>query len=540
MENAIFKRAGKPFFPVGGQAHNSSAYQADGLNKALAALRAMGGNTLTVPVYWNQVEPEEGSFDFSGLVNIVRRVQSEGFALILNWFGTWKNGGANYVPDWVKLDPLRFRRVTDFGGVSLNVLSSHCEANVQADARAFAVLGSALRAMDSQGNTLIGVQVENEPGIYPGAMRDFGIEAEAEWTSPLPEELCDFLTAQTDTSTALLWRRHGSRTENWALAFGADAAEFFTAWSVSGYVERVAAAGAAAYETTLLSNAWVQQKGWRVAGLDYPAGGPVAKTLDLWKWRTPHIRLIGPDAYLQTEKEYHECLSAYARTDNPLFIPEAGKEEWHSRFMAEAVGTHRACGYMCFGLEGALDAQGRLTDSCAAAAGTMRAMEATAGALLHHAAWPLVTINQAEYAEAQFMEWDEYLAVAYFLNNQTNHDEGDWNWHDHEHADCRERLRRTGARGRGWVMQAAPHEFIIAGDGFRVQFFPKRALGPQLSPLLSREGLIGRACAYLTVEEGRFTMEGDYEPRKARNGDESDFGVWVEPDCGAVRARLTP
>lgn len=533
-----FLRSGKPFFPVGGQAHNSSADSAEGLDTALRALRIMGGNTITIPVCWEQIEPVEGCFDWALVDALVHRVAQEGVALIIDWFGTWKNGSAKYVPQWVKTQPERFRRVEDAGGGKLCVLSSLCEANLQADKRAFVALMGELKRLDPRGDTLIAVQVENEPGIYPGANREYSAQANQLFFAPLPEALVTFL--QTNPHTALTQQWRVGHTQSWPDAFGTAAEELFTAWSISGYIDEIAQAGSAVYPTTYLVNAWVEQKGWHIAGMDYPAGGPVQRTLDVWKLRTPHISVIAPDAYLQTSAEYHACMEAYSREDNPLFIPEAGKEEWHSRFMAEAVGTHHAIGYMCFGLEGVLDSQGQLCDDCAAAAGTMQAMEAMAGAFLHYAHCPLVTIQQAEYATMQYMEWENYLAVAYFIQCKGGSNDGDWNWHDFRHGNHRERLVRTGARGRGWVMQTGAHEFVIAGDGFRMQFFPRRMLTSSLSPLWGREGLIGRAAPYLTVEEGRFTIEGAYQPCRTRNGDESDFGIWTEPDCGAIRVRMIP
>src|SRR6185437_9292810 len=55
---------GKPFFILGGQAHNSSAWPGM-LPKVWDAIEIMHANTLEVPIYWEQVEPEEGKFDFS-------------------------------------------------------------------------------------------------------------------------------------------------------------------------------------------------------------------------------------------------------------------------------------------------------------------------------------------------------------------------------------------------------------------------------------------------------------------------------------------
>jgi beta-galactosidase GanA len=55
---------GQPFFMLGGQAHNSSSWPGM-LPQVWSAVKAMNANTLEVPVYWEQIEPQPGKFDFS-------------------------------------------------------------------------------------------------------------------------------------------------------------------------------------------------------------------------------------------------------------------------------------------------------------------------------------------------------------------------------------------------------------------------------------------------------------------------------------------
>src|SRR6185312_9462387 len=55
---------GKPFFLLGGQAHNSSSWPAT-LPQVWSAMESLHANALETPVYWEQVEPEQGRFDFS-------------------------------------------------------------------------------------------------------------------------------------------------------------------------------------------------------------------------------------------------------------------------------------------------------------------------------------------------------------------------------------------------------------------------------------------------------------------------------------------
>jgi beta-galactosidase GanA len=58
---------GKPFLVLGGELHNSSMSSARYMNGIWQNLVDMGINTVLGPVAWEDVEPEEGNFDFSEL-----------------------------------------------------------------------------------------------------------------------------------------------------------------------------------------------------------------------------------------------------------------------------------------------------------------------------------------------------------------------------------------------------------------------------------------------------------------------------------------
>src|SRR6188768_4093947 len=98
----VFSVDGRPFFPLGGQAHNSSSYMPGGLDLAWQALAALHANTAEIPVYWEQIEPDVGHFDFSSVDRMLAGAREHGLRLILLWFGTWKNGTMKYAPAWVR------------------------------------------------------------------------------------------------------------------------------------------------------------------------------------------------------------------------------------------------------------------------------------------------------------------------------------------------------------------------------------------------------------------------------------------------------
>ena len=95
---------------------------------------------------------------------LLASARRHGIKLILLWFATWKNGVMDYPPEWVKTNPQRFKRVISSTGKGIWGLSPHCQANLEADKKAFTAFCSYLKDKDSIKRTVIGLQIENEPG----------------------------------------------------------------------------------------------------------------------------------------------------------------------------------------------------------------------------------------------------------------------------------------------------------------------------------------------------------------------------------------
>jgi hypothetical protein len=331
---------GKPFLILGAQINNSSAWP-NSLPRVWPALEAMHVNTVEAPVYWEQMEPEPGKFDFSNVDELLAGARQHHLRLVLLWFGTWKNGQAHYIPEWMKNDTKRYPRALSARGKVLPVLSASSASNLEADKHAFSALMRHLREADATQRTVIMVQVENESGSI-GTVRDYSPAAQKEFAGAVPATLTSAL-------------RVGNG--NWSQVFGPDADENFMAYSVAHYISEVARAGKAEYPLPMYCNVWIkypvhalEDRDRAVPGQEYPSGGPQQDNIDIWKAAAPVIDLLAPDFYSDDMRFYHEIIAAYHRDDNAFFIPETGMQNNFGRYFFLALG-HGAIGFSPFGVD---------------------------------------------------------------------------------------------------------------------------------------------------------------------------------------------
>jgi hypothetical protein len=331
---------GAPYLVLGVQLHNSSAWSSV-LPKVWPWVENMHANTVEAPVYWEQMEAKEGTFDFSQVDELVREGREHHVLLILLWFGTWKNGQMRYTPRWVKTDDARFPRMRDAHGEPIEVLSANAPGTLAADKKAFAALMRHLKEIDGDRHTVIMVQVENESGAI-GSVRDFSALADRSFNGPVPTELTRKLHLSGGT---------------WKQVFGGDADEEFQAWAVSTYIDAVAKAGKAEYPLPVYCNVWLSypihelpERQIRNPGVTYPSGGAVGPMLDLWKAESPNIDIIGPDLYSSDATFVADTLRTYGRADNALWIPEARSSDDFARYFFSALGAG-AIGFSPFGID---------------------------------------------------------------------------------------------------------------------------------------------------------------------------------------------
>ncbi len=160
-------------------------------------LKALNLNTVILAVPWEQIEKEEGKFDFSELKSIIRQPKENEMKLVLLWFGSWKNGNSGYAPHWVMADPDRFSRMENKDGKFIPYLSNLSEEVLKHDKRAFLALMNFIKMEDSKGEVVVMVQIENEIGLL-GDSRDRSKNVDKVFSENVPSELIKSLKEKKD------------------------------------------------------------------------------------------------------------------------------------------------------------------------------------------------------------------------------------------------------------------------------------------------------------------------------------------------------
>jgi len=343
---------GQPWLALACELGNSTSSSREYLAPYWEQLKKSGVNTVLAVVSWEQTEPVEGTFDFTVVDNLIADARANDMKLALLWFGSWKNGITSYTPTWVKKDTKRFPLAQTPEGKPLPILSTLGDETCTADGKAFAALMRHVKETDAQQQTVIMIQMENEVGLH-GHPRDFCPLAEKAYKELVPKALTEWLTAHRDSllpETLDAWQTNGCKTEGtWEEVFSPSdrAAEIFMAWHYASYMDRITAAGKAEYNLPTFVNAWIVQPEDTRPG-NYPSGGPQAQNHDIYRAAAPHIDILSPDIYLN---DFPQQLSLYARSGNPVFIPESRSGQGGAANAAYAIGAKGAIGYSPFGYE---------------------------------------------------------------------------------------------------------------------------------------------------------------------------------------------
>jgi len=485
---------GEPYLILGGQVHNSSAWPSElpAVWKSLADLHA---NTVEAPVYWEQIEPQQGKFVWDNVDAIVKGAREHDLHVVLLWFGTWKNGNMHYVPAWVKTDTKRFPRVIRADGEPTDVLSASSRSNLEADKTAFVALMRHLKSIDTTEHTILMVQVENESGII-GSSRDFSAESNKEFAGQVPAEILSAAHREPGT---------------WSEVFRGDADELFQLYHQAHYLNEIAAAGKSEFDIPLYMNVWLSyppaelpERSLPIPGVQYPSGGAVQRWVGLWRALAPSIQAIAPDIYGDDAGFVRDVLAAYHRPDNPLLVPEIAKTDSFARYDFLALGEG-ALGIAPFGI----DPRGWniLGDSAATA---------------HSRNFALLAPMSREVAKLNF-EGQLKTSMEEVGKAQQELDFGAWQAttsFGYPQYDGRRPPGTTSAHGVALVAQLGTDEFLVTGIDAAVSFhLPGRLPGTRMQ--------------ILSAEEGSF-QSGVWKTIRLLNGDETDRGLQFHADDPVV------
>ncbi|MGO4548241.1 DUF5597 domain-containing protein [Paenibacillus sp. 2TAB23] len=348
---------GRPFIMLAGEVHNSSSSSAEYMEPIWDKAVKLGLNSLLLPVTWEMIEPEEDVFNFRLVDELISQARRHGMRIGFLWFGAWKNAQCYYAPSWVKTDMERFQRaevekgkkktnLKDFHGMPYTTLSYLCEATNAADAKAFRKLMLHIKQVDEKEQTVMLIQVENEPGLQ-GAAREHSDAADALFEADVPQLFVDYMNTQIGTMAEDVRQavENGAKSGSWQAVFGDAAEELFSAYHVASYIDKVAAAGKEIYFLPMMANCWLD-KGQKAG--KYPSGGPVSRVMEVWKYCAPHVDIIAPDIYVPN---FCDVCDEYVKMDNPLFIPETATHSYAGPRLLYVVGHYHALGFAPFGFE---------------------------------------------------------------------------------------------------------------------------------------------------------------------------------------------
>ncbi len=488
---------GAPFVMFGAQAHNSSNYPL-ALKKVWPALKDMHANTLEIPVAWEQVEPVEGKFDFSYVDTLLAQARENKVRLVLLWFGTWKNTGPQYTPEWVKFDNKRFPRMVDKDGKPIYCLSPNSEETMKADRKAFVALMDHIRKVDTAQRTVIMMQVENEVGTY-GFVRDFGPRAQAAFEQNVPQAVLD---RKKPTLAA---------SGSWKQVYGDYADEYFHAYSIASYIEEIAKAGRAVYNLPMYVNNALRDPlespvmPWKG---NFASGGPTYDVIDIYKAAAPHIDLAAPDIYGPESAKFSATLDRFQRADNPLMLPEMSNAAQYVRYAYLVLGRG-SLGFSPFGIDyadysnfplGAKAVDKTMVEPFGRIYAAFRPMER------QWAKWAFEGrthgVAEGDDRKPQTVKMKNWNATVSFRLWQF----GDAEWL----AKVKDMPADTEQPNGGVaIAQIGDNEFIVVGQHARVSFGSAE----------------GKSSMLARVEEGHFDASGKWIMERNWNGDQTDYGL---------------
>ena len=475
---------GAPFFMFGGQSGNSSTWPAM-LPNVWKTIESMHANTLEVPIYWEQVEPQPGQYDFSMLQMLLDQARERNKRLVILWFATWKNGSNHYMPEWMKKEARKYPNIIGKDGKPVDSPSPHAQVAMEADAKAFTEVMKYLKQADPQ-YTVIMVQVQNEPGAW-NSVRDYSDAAQKLFKQPVPAALLNAKTLK-ELNVA------GNAKGTWEEVFGKDADEYFHAWSVASYIEYVAAAGKAVNPLPMFVNVALRDPLSNPPASSYESGGATDNVIPIWKVAAPSIDLVAPDIYLRGHERVLKVIDLYTRTDNALMVPEISGAS--NIYLYKVI--EKGIGFSPFGVDRNNRAGVNFTTNETPLGRDYKLLAPMAQQL---AQWgyegKIRSVVEPEDHSDQKIDLGNWEAVLTFGPARRGTPAP-------ENADPRP------ATGKAMFVKLGENEFLAVASGCRITFNPKG----------KNEG---KAWQYLKVKEGYYE-NGEFQMLRVLNGDQTDWG----------------
>jgi len=475
---------GQPYLVLGGELGNSSAGTAAEADTILPRLAHLHFNTVLMPVAWDEIEPQEGHFDFSIPDHWIDVARQQHLHLVFLWFGAWKNAFSEYAPPWVLADTTRFPRVISADGQPLAILSPLGDATARADSHAFAALLSHLRERDATEPTVLMIQVENEVGFLGLGGRDRSARANQLFQAPVPAPLLDYLRSHPAQLSPRLAADFHPEGRTWHDVFGDDADEIFMAWHYGLYVQQVAAAGKAAYALPLYMNAQLPASFERAG--DYPSGGPHPAFQAVYRAAAPALDFYAPDIYWS---DFAQWIERYQAAGNPVFVPEARLDVAPANALY-TFGEARGLGFSPFAVDSLPDD----AHDPPALASTYEMLSGLSGTILEAQEQDRIralVLHDDSPRPLQTVALGGYLFRAALART----------W------PARQLAATTGAM---MVIETSPDEFLVAGSGLTVSF-------------LRDPDTDNRIAGIASIEQLAYT-DGHWNPARVLNGDQSDQG----------------